>query len=277
MAVPAARCGRRSSAIYALRAQRRRHRRRGRRAGARRASPTSPRIASTSRGRAQAARRGALAARLRAAARAIAGFALPLDAVRRPARRVRAGRRQQRYADRAELLDYCRRSANPIGRLLLHLYGVADAASLRTSDAICTACSSPTSGRTCARPGARPCLRARSRRERSASTPAELLAARRRRRRARSSPICRLGARAVRAGRRSSTRPRSRRLGASPRRPGGLRILERIERLGGATLRERPTLSAPTRRRSPGARFMRARGGAGRAGGRDGRSERGPP
>jgi hydroxysqualene synthase len=43
------------------------------------------------------------------------------------------------YADRAELLDYCRRSANPIGRLLLHLYGVSDAASLRQSDAICTA------------------------------------------------------------------------------------------------------------------------------------------
>jgi len=43
------------------------------------------------------------------------------------------------YADRAELLDYCRRSANPVGRLLLHLYGVADAASLARSDAICTA------------------------------------------------------------------------------------------------------------------------------------------
>ena len=43
------------------------------------------------------------------------------------------------YADRAELLDYCRRSANPVGRLLLHLYGVHDAASLAQSDAICTA------------------------------------------------------------------------------------------------------------------------------------------
>jgi squalene synthase HpnC len=43
------------------------------------------------------------------------------------------------YADRAELLDYCRRSANPVGRLLLHLYGVNDAASLQQSDAICTA------------------------------------------------------------------------------------------------------------------------------------------
>ena len=44
-----------------------------------------------------------------------------------------------RYADRAGLLDYCRRSANPVGRLLLHLYGIADAVSLRQSDAICSA------------------------------------------------------------------------------------------------------------------------------------------
>jgi squalene synthase HpnC len=43
------------------------------------------------------------------------------------------------YADRAQLLDYCRRSANPIGRLLLHLYRVSDRESLQQSDAICTA------------------------------------------------------------------------------------------------------------------------------------------
>jgi squalene synthase HpnC len=43
------------------------------------------------------------------------------------------------YADAAELRDYCRRSANPVGRLLLHLYGVVDAVSLEQSDAICTA------------------------------------------------------------------------------------------------------------------------------------------
>jgi phytoene/squalene synthetase len=48
-------------------------------------------------------------------------------------------RDQRRYADRAELLDYCRRSANPIGRLLLHLVQVHDAESLAMSDAICTA------------------------------------------------------------------------------------------------------------------------------------------
>jgi len=48
-------------------------------------------------------------------------------------------RDQAGYADRAELLDYCRRSANPVGRLLLNLYGVRDEAALRMSDDICTA------------------------------------------------------------------------------------------------------------------------------------------
>ncbi len=43
------------------------------------------------------------------------------------------------YADRAALLGYCRRSANPVGRLLLHLYAVDDATSLRQADAICSA------------------------------------------------------------------------------------------------------------------------------------------
>ncbi len=44
-----------------------------------------------------------------------------------------------RYTSQAELLDYCRRSANPVGRLLLHLYKVSDAESLAQSDCICTA------------------------------------------------------------------------------------------------------------------------------------------
>jgi squalene synthase HpnC len=45
----------------------------------------------------------------------------------------------QGYRNRGELLDYCRRSANPVGRLMLHLYGVNDAISLAQSDAICSA------------------------------------------------------------------------------------------------------------------------------------------
>jgi squalene synthase HpnC len=47
--------------------------------------------------------------------------------------------RNPRYADRHALLDYCARSANPVGRLLLHLYRVGDDLSLRQSDAICSA------------------------------------------------------------------------------------------------------------------------------------------
>lgn len=46
---------------------------------------------------------------------------------------------KQDYADRADLLDYCRRSANPVGRLLLHLYGIDDERLRAQSDAICTA------------------------------------------------------------------------------------------------------------------------------------------
>jgi squalene synthase HpnC len=42
------------------------------------------------------------------------------------------------YATEAELLNYCRLSANPVGRLLLCLYGVTDAQSLAQSDDICT-------------------------------------------------------------------------------------------------------------------------------------------
>jgi len=52
---------------------------------------------------------------------------------------VRKTRDAEGYADRAELLDYCRRSANPVGRLLLHLYQVDEPASIARSDAVCTA------------------------------------------------------------------------------------------------------------------------------------------
>lgn len=52
---------------------------------------------------------------------------------------VRLTATQRRYVNDAELLDYCTRSANPVGRLLLHLYGINDAHALLQSDAICTA------------------------------------------------------------------------------------------------------------------------------------------
>ncbi|MDB5773975.1 MAG: hpnC [Herbaspirillum sp.] len=44
-----------------------------------------------------------------------------------------------RYPTFAGLLDYCDRSANPVGHLMLHLYGKAEAQNLRDSDAICSA------------------------------------------------------------------------------------------------------------------------------------------
>ena len=44
----------------------------------------------------------------------------------------------KRYADRAQLHDYCRRSANPVGRLMLALYDAQTPQHLAWSDAICT-------------------------------------------------------------------------------------------------------------------------------------------
>jgi squalene synthase HpnC len=59
-----------------------------------------------------------------------------LDAFEQDVEKTRDG---SGYADQAELLAYCARSANPVGRLLLHLYGVTDAQALQESDQICTA------------------------------------------------------------------------------------------------------------------------------------------
>ncbi len=46
---------------------------------------------------------------------------------------------QNRYDDFDQLQDYCRRSANPIGILMLHLYEEATPVNIAYSDAICTA------------------------------------------------------------------------------------------------------------------------------------------
>jgi len=46
---------------------------------------------------------------------------------------------KSRYADFSEVLDYCRRSANPVGRLLLHLFDRATPQNLASSDSICSA------------------------------------------------------------------------------------------------------------------------------------------
>ena len=54
-----------------------------------------------------------------------------LDAFRQDASKTR-------YADWAELVAYCRRSANPVGRFLLRLHGEGEA-SFVPADALCTA------------------------------------------------------------------------------------------------------------------------------------------
>lgn len=47
--------------------------------------------------------------------------------------------RVKRYEDYKQLYEYCQHSANPVGRILLHLYHELSADSLQMSDAICTA------------------------------------------------------------------------------------------------------------------------------------------
>jgi phytoene synthase len=44
-----------------------------------------------------------------------------------------------RYASWSDVFDYCRRSANPVGRLVLRIAGYADEELDRSSDALCTA------------------------------------------------------------------------------------------------------------------------------------------
>lgn len=46
---------------------------------------------------------------------------------------------KRRYADFQEVMHYCSRSADPVGRLMLHLYGAARPENLAQSDAICSA------------------------------------------------------------------------------------------------------------------------------------------
>ncbi len=46
---------------------------------------------------------------------------------------------KERYANFSEVLEYCRRSANPIGTLLLHIFGKATHENIGYSDKICTA------------------------------------------------------------------------------------------------------------------------------------------
>jgi len=72
-------------------------------------------------------------------ARVIASHRLPLPLLTALLDAFEEDTRHAGYADRDALLHYCSRSANPIGRLLLHLHGIDDPALLQRSDAVCTA------------------------------------------------------------------------------------------------------------------------------------------
>ncbi len=72
-------------------------------------------------------------------AKVIKDYALPVELLAKLLSAFEQDIVKTRYASQAELLDYCSRSANPVGRLLLHLYRVEEAAALQQSDCICTA------------------------------------------------------------------------------------------------------------------------------------------
>jgi len=72
-------------------------------------------------------------------AAAIVRHRLPLDPFRDLLSAFRQDVTTTRYATWDALVDYCRRSANPIGRLMLGLYRAETPANLAASDAICTA------------------------------------------------------------------------------------------------------------------------------------------
>lgn len=68
----------------------------------------------------------------------VARYRLPLQPFRDLLSAFRMDVVKRRYADVDELLGYCRRSANPVGRLLLHLLGEASAPNIALSDKVCT-------------------------------------------------------------------------------------------------------------------------------------------
>ncbi|KQX01303.1 squalene synthase HpnC [Massilia sp. Root418] len=69
----------------------------------------------------------------------IAQYDLPLQPFRDLLSAFKQDVTVTRYASYEALLDYCARSANPVGLLMLSLYGQADADNVRDSDAICSA------------------------------------------------------------------------------------------------------------------------------------------
>lgn len=69
----------------------------------------------------------------------IAKFELPMQPFYDLLSAFKQDVRTTRYASHADVLDYCARSANPVGLLMLSLYKAADEENVRDSNAICSA------------------------------------------------------------------------------------------------------------------------------------------
>jgi squalene synthase HpnC len=69
---------------------------------------------------------------------AIRAHSLPLQPFRDLLSAFRQDVTTTRYASFGEVMDYCRRSANPVGRLLMALFGDSDARHLAYADGLCS-------------------------------------------------------------------------------------------------------------------------------------------
>src|SRR5215468_1528673 len=76
---------------------------------------------------------------IQALAPAVAQCAIPAQPFRDLIQANRQDQRVTRYQTVDELLAYCRLSANPVGRIVLHVFGAATPRRERLSDLVCTA------------------------------------------------------------------------------------------------------------------------------------------
>ena len=66
-------------------------------------------------------------------------FAIPKEPFKKLIEANRLDQQKNRYRTYEELLHYCDHSANPVGRIFLHLFGYRDEERLRLADKTCTA------------------------------------------------------------------------------------------------------------------------------------------
>ncbi len=76
---------------------------------------------------------------LLALSHAVAAHGLPIAPLKDLLRAFRADVTKGRYRNFGEVMAYCRCSANPVGRLMLHLFGNTSERALAHSDAVCSA------------------------------------------------------------------------------------------------------------------------------------------